>query len=302
MHHSDPPPVWLVAVFPLFFVTMWIVVCYIISKKGWSSLARLYRVEKLPEGQRFDRLSGYFSMQGSYNNALIASISPEGFGLGILILFRAFHPPLLIPWSNVTVTEVPTLFSRCLNVVLSGGDRTFRVRMPLKARESLEKYCRIEEIHEPASTRKWGIGLLVLAWLGLVLGLALFVGSLNIPRITAIDQHKAVAGGRITELTLQMHNTVRYEFEVGGMRYESQGRSGLPNLQSGELHVGDVVMVFYNSLEPDESMLEDPHSELAGEEASVGFMALVMPTVIILSIAYRMPLSWISGRRGTVNK
>jgi hypothetical protein len=40
-----------------------------------------------------------------YHNCLTIGGSPEGLYLAIMPLFRFRHPPLLIPWAEITVTR-----------------------------------------------------------------------------------------------------------------------------------------------------------------------------------------------------
>lgn len=142
MTHNEPPPPWLFAVFPV----MWVAIGFLISRMGWSDFAQKYLVKKLPKGEKFGSLSGHSFFLGFYNNVLMASIAPEGFGLSVFFLFRAFHPHLLIPWSNVTVTKNHSYLWKELTVTLKGPNRTLTVFLPLRAKESIEKYCPVLEL------------------------------------------------------------------------------------------------------------------------------------------------------------
>jgi hypothetical protein len=47
-----------------------------------------------------------------YNNCLTVGLSSQGMYLAVLFLFRIGHPPLVIPWKEVTTTTGKTLWWR----------------------------------------------------------------------------------------------------------------------------------------------------------------------------------------------
>ncbi len=88
-----------VAAFPAFFS----LILFLLSKfAGWSALASRYRMDRPFQGSiwRFQ-----FGFLGSvrYNGALTVGSGMEGLYLAVLFFFRPFHPPLLIPWSEVSL-------------------------------------------------------------------------------------------------------------------------------------------------------------------------------------------------------
>jgi hypothetical protein len=89
---------WLLAVA---FPVLWFSVLGAISAfSGWSMLARRYRTTgPAPfDARRF--LSGSLGSV-RFNNALTVGHSPNGLYLSVLLPFRPFHPPLLVPWASV---------------------------------------------------------------------------------------------------------------------------------------------------------------------------------------------------------
>lgn len=132
----------ILGAFPIFFIGMWCMVGYKIAQHGWSDFAKLYRVNKLPQGPTYWMQSGSFNWQGSYARAINIVISPEGIGFSMIFLFRCGHPPLLVPWSNVTAVEEKgfTFLLRYLRITMTGGERTFRLRLPMWAKSEVVKY------------------------------------------------------------------------------------------------------------------------------------------------------------------
>ena len=96
---------------PLLFPFFWAFVCVVIAYVGgWRSLAATYRAQQPFEGQRWWFQSGSMRWGTGYNNCLTVGASPLGLHLSVLFLFRAGHPPLFIPWEDVTVGSRRLLF------------------------------------------------------------------------------------------------------------------------------------------------------------------------------------------------
>ena len=86
--------------FPFFFIGMWVLVEFIISKMGWSGLASKYKSDTEFIGNRIGIISASINF-ANYRNVLILKYNDEGIYLKPIILFRLFHPPILIPWSEI---------------------------------------------------------------------------------------------------------------------------------------------------------------------------------------------------------
>ena len=86
--------------FPFLFVGSWVFVGYIISKLGWSKLASKYKFTQLFVGTRVGTISMYINFI-NHKNTLILAYNDEGLYIKPIILFRLFHPPILIPWKEI---------------------------------------------------------------------------------------------------------------------------------------------------------------------------------------------------------
>jgi hypothetical protein len=128
-----PPPA-----FAVFFVLLWLVICFIVSlMSGWSSLAQQYRTERpFPaHTRRFQR--GVMRWTAKYNGVLTVGSDSEGIYLGVLFLFRLGHPPLFIPWRDVQIGEPTSWFFIMVQTLKLGPDQ-----IPLRLRESLVDFLR----------------------------------------------------------------------------------------------------------------------------------------------------------------
>lgn len=90
----------------LLVVAMWGAVCYLASwMGGWHTLAQRFRCEQAFEGERWPFRSGSMRRGTHYNGVLTLGANREGLSLAVFVAFRAGHPPLFIPWSEITATE-----------------------------------------------------------------------------------------------------------------------------------------------------------------------------------------------------
>src|ERR1700731_4775744 len=95
-------PGWFAVLFPLYFVTIWLMVSTIISVLGgWHLLSKRFRLHEPFNGFVRSEQSAYERWFANYGRCLKLGVGPDGLYLATLVLFRFMHPPLLIPWSEV---------------------------------------------------------------------------------------------------------------------------------------------------------------------------------------------------------
>lgn len=129
----DQHPTALWVIFPVYFLTLWLLVSAIISYiGGWTTLAKRFRLKQPFAGTRWTGQGGQMRWIASYRNCLTLGVSPEGLYLATMFLFRFRHPPLLIPWNEVTVVRRRILFSKLLRFGLGR-----ELDIPLYVRENL---------------------------------------------------------------------------------------------------------------------------------------------------------------------
>jgi hypothetical protein len=129
-----PPPPWL----PLAFLALWLSLCAIFAvTSGWVSLALRFRAHSQPEGPR---IIGQITQIGIIREtrATHMILSEAGLYLYSNILFRIFHPPLLIPWPEVRlIREVKTLWGSTYKLDLAS---VTSLRVTRAAYEALKGY------------------------------------------------------------------------------------------------------------------------------------------------------------------
>jgi hypothetical protein len=98
-------------IFPVVFVLFWLVISIAISRiGGWAALARVYRLEDSFEGERVRFRSGQMRYAMNYNNCLTLGADRRGLYLSVFFFFRVGHPPLYVPWSEITISTSRRFF------------------------------------------------------------------------------------------------------------------------------------------------------------------------------------------------
>lgn len=103
-------PAILVPLAVIGFALWWCVVSFLIAHlSGWASLARVYRAWAPFTGRTWRGQSGYLRWS-SYKSCLNVGCDERGLSLSVVFLFRVGHPPLFIPWEDVSLKETRFLF------------------------------------------------------------------------------------------------------------------------------------------------------------------------------------------------
>ena len=114
-------------------VVLWVVVSALVGQlTGWASLARRFRFRGQFAGPTWHWQSGRMRWLMGYNSSLIVGANTDGLYLATLWLFRIGHPPLLIPWNEISVSGAKLLWARGVRLQL-GRERP----VPLWLRDKL---------------------------------------------------------------------------------------------------------------------------------------------------------------------
>jgi len=109
--HSDLNPAEFAVIFPIFFLALWCGIILLIGQiGGWAVLARRFRLTLPFAGQSWGWQSARMRWSCNYGGCLRVGADPTGLYLATFFLFRAGHPPLLVPWPEVTVSRRKVLF------------------------------------------------------------------------------------------------------------------------------------------------------------------------------------------------
>jgi len=123
---------------PAFFgilsiVAVSVVTFYFISHVGgWASLADTYRITEPFSGRKWKFQCGQLRYWTQYNNCLIVGADPRGLYLSILWPLRIAHPPLFIPWRDISRSSGKFLWAKYVELRLGReGAIPFRISYPL---------------------------------------------------------------------------------------------------------------------------------------------------------------------------
>jgi hypothetical protein len=122
---------------PLLFAAFWVITSLLSGLvTGWLSLAKRFRTNSTPRDEK--RISNYILDQVFWRLAsrdpfvrLIAT--SDALYVKHFVLFRLFHPPLRIPWSEIQME--PALFGEELRLILGKSER---VPLTLRASTALK--------------------------------------------------------------------------------------------------------------------------------------------------------------------
>jgi hypothetical protein len=136
----DQHPAVFVAIFPMYFLCLWLLVGATTSViGGWFSLAKLYRTRVSFNGTKWRGQSGQMRWLANYNRVLTLGVSPQGLYLASMFLLRFMHPPLLVPWSEIKVRRKRGWVFEY--VIFTMGHE---LAIPLRIREKLAERLRNE--------------------------------------------------------------------------------------------------------------------------------------------------------------
>jgi hypothetical protein len=97
----------------VFVICLWIGVSFMVSLVGgWFELGRAYRANKPFQGQKWRFQDAQLRLLMRYNKILTVGANGEGLYLAMFLLFAAGHPPLFIPWQDVSVRPGRILWIR----------------------------------------------------------------------------------------------------------------------------------------------------------------------------------------------
>jgi hypothetical protein len=132
MTPAQPPlpfPVWLLLVF---LVAWWCVVLTLVAwLGGWRRLAERFPASTVPAGPMLTWQSIRLGFWTGYNNCVTIRTTPDGLYLAVIALARPGHPPLFIPWRELTpLRENPGFLSPATVTLAVGQPRIATLTIP----------------------------------------------------------------------------------------------------------------------------------------------------------------------------
>jgi hypothetical protein len=142
-----------ILLFVIAFVGLWSFVCVLLSHiGGWASLAEHYRCQEPFLGSCWRMQRGEFRWFIAYNNCLMVGADPRGLFLGVFVLFRLGHPPLFIPWRDISVSRRKFVWIKRVRFVLGHDVQipfTISDRLAQKLQDAAGSSWPVESIEKP---------------------------------------------------------------------------------------------------------------------------------------------------------
>jgi hypothetical protein len=93
-------PVLIIAAVPAF----WLGITTLIGRVGgWGLLGREYAAQDPMPEERWRFQSAFMRYGTAYRNALTVAADYRGLYVAPFVIFRAGHPPLFVPWGEISV-------------------------------------------------------------------------------------------------------------------------------------------------------------------------------------------------------
>ena len=91
---------------------------------GWRRLAERFPSRPSTGGDKYALQSVQLSLLGSYSSCVHVTVSDAGLQMVPMILFRWFHPPIMIPWAVISTCERRDfLFSKRMRITVGNSLR-----------------------------------------------------------------------------------------------------------------------------------------------------------------------------------
>jgi hypothetical protein len=126
--------VWIVPGIFIAFVAFWCLVCTLIGLvSGWSALSRRFTAQSQPLGEFLQAgplfYSVYLRFWGHYSSVVRVISATDALYLSVLLPFRPGHPPLRIPWNEITLGRTKFLWQKFIVLTL-GNEEQIPLRIP----------------------------------------------------------------------------------------------------------------------------------------------------------------------------
>ena len=135
------------------FPALWLCTSFVISRAGWHRFASKYRASARPAGRAHTCAHAKFASSiASYGHAVRVVFGEAGVYVFPICVFRAFHPPFLVPWEKVAgVKERRGLFRSAQELSILDEAGEIRLRLSPDACLELQK---VRPARPPVASRE----------------------------------------------------------------------------------------------------------------------------------------------------
>lgn len=153
---SSSGAIALVVIIPIAFVAIWSCTGYLVALTGgWRLLAKRFRMEGEFAGLTRKMQGARMRYSTNYNNALTIGADQNGLFMAPFVLFRVGHPPLFIPWAEISNVRPVTVLFFFQFVAMQLGQQE---QIPFMIRTSLAEWLKtLAGTSWPQGNRNWNL-------------------------------------------------------------------------------------------------------------------------------------------------
>jgi hypothetical protein len=126
--------------FPTFFIGTWVLTTYVLAlMSGWNLLSKRFRYRGVYYGETWSFRSARMRTFIHFGSALTMGADESGLYMAVNPLFRFGNPPLLIPWSEISIIagERGLIFKK--RVLLLGGQEAISLSISSSLAKDLKE-------------------------------------------------------------------------------------------------------------------------------------------------------------------
>lgn len=138
-------------------LVFWFLLCSLIGLvSGWRSLSRRFTAQSEPCGEFVQAgplfYSVYWRFWGHYSSIVRMISTSDALYLSVIFVFRPGHPPLCIPWNEITLGRTKFLWQRFILLTL-GSEEQIPLRIPERMARQLSLFDRFPSVLPPPPSR-----------------------------------------------------------------------------------------------------------------------------------------------------
>jgi hypothetical protein len=127
----------------LAFIAFWILINFLLSRMGWHAFAKRYPAPQRPRGTVYSSPFTHFGLLlARYSFVVRIVASDSGVYFSTSLLFRAFHPPFLVPWTSVKKIERHGILGNLYRLDIEDDSGKIHVTLPTRGGHELLHYMK----------------------------------------------------------------------------------------------------------------------------------------------------------------
>jgi uncharacterized membrane protein YobD (UPF0266 family) len=123
----------LIVIFSL--LPLWVLSLFLFSKASWSKMSNIYKSKHVFYGNNYGKLHARIN-DLNYASRLYLNYNEEGIHLSVVKRYRLFHPPVFIPWNEISEIKKN---EENVTIIIGIGDDRNEISMTHKVFDKLKE-------------------------------------------------------------------------------------------------------------------------------------------------------------------